>query len=150
MLLWLWCRPAPVALIWPLAWELPYAATAALKRQKTNKQTKSSLGYFVVEALGNCLNTGNYSEIRIIKLNDVIFFQHDSDQTPEFQIKNASSGALRPSQASPFSLFLLCQHRSPNPIPTPAPPYPELGHPVIGLPGRMVPWASRLCHPVSC
>ena len=29
---WLWCRPAPVALIQPLAWELPYAcAGAALK-----------------------------------------------------------------------------------------------------------------------
>ena len=24
-LLWLWCRPAPAALIQPLAWELPYA-----------------------------------------------------------------------------------------------------------------------------
>ena len=24
----------------PLAWELPYATSAALKRQKTNKQTK--------------------------------------------------------------------------------------------------------------
>ena len=33
-LLWLWGRPAAVALIHPLAWELPYAAGAALKRQK--------------------------------------------------------------------------------------------------------------------
>ena len=30
-LLWLWCRPAAVAPMWPLAWELPYAADAALK-----------------------------------------------------------------------------------------------------------------------
>ena len=30
-LLWLWCRTAAVALIRPLAWELPYAAGAALK-----------------------------------------------------------------------------------------------------------------------
>ena len=30
-LLWLWCRPAAAALIRPLAWELPYAADAALK-----------------------------------------------------------------------------------------------------------------------
>ena len=30
-LLWLWCRPAAVAPIHPLAWELPYAAAAALK-----------------------------------------------------------------------------------------------------------------------
>ena len=34
-LLWLW--PAVAALIWPLAWELPYAMGAALKRQKTKK-----------------------------------------------------------------------------------------------------------------
>ena len=36
----LWCRPAAVALIPPLAWELPYAAGTALKSKKqTNKQT---------------------------------------------------------------------------------------------------------------
>ena len=33
-LLWLWCRLAAVALIQPLAWELPYAASATLKRKK--------------------------------------------------------------------------------------------------------------------
>ena len=32
--LWLWCRPAAVVLIRLLAWELPYAAGAALKRTK--------------------------------------------------------------------------------------------------------------------
>ena len=32
-LLWLWCRPAAAALIQPLAWELPYAVSAALKNQ---------------------------------------------------------------------------------------------------------------------
>ena len=38
--LWLWCRPAAVAPIGPLVWELPYATGVALKRQKqTNKQT---------------------------------------------------------------------------------------------------------------
>ena len=36
VLLWLWCRPAAVALIQPLAWKLPYAAGAALK--ETNKK----------------------------------------------------------------------------------------------------------------
>ena len=30
----LWWRPAPAALIWPLAWELPYALGMALKRKK--------------------------------------------------------------------------------------------------------------------
>ena len=33
-LLWLWHRPAPVALIQTLAWELPYAAGAAPKSSK--------------------------------------------------------------------------------------------------------------------
>ena len=39
-LLWLWCRPAAVALFWPLAWEPPYATGVALKRKK-----KSPRGY---------------------------------------------------------------------------------------------------------
>ena len=33
-LLWLWRRPAATALTRPLAWEPPYAAGVALKRQK--------------------------------------------------------------------------------------------------------------------
>ena len=33
----LWCRPAPVAPIQLLAWELPYASTLALKSKKQNK-----------------------------------------------------------------------------------------------------------------
>ena len=37
VLLWLWCRLATAALIWPLAWELPYALGAALKKQKIPK-----------------------------------------------------------------------------------------------------------------
>ena len=45
MLLWLWRRPAAVAPIRPLDWELPYAAGAALKQtnnKKPPKKTKSS------------------------------------------------------------------------------------------------------------
>ena len=33
----LWCKMAPAALIPPLAWELPYAAGAVLKRKKKRK-----------------------------------------------------------------------------------------------------------------
>ena len=33
-LLWLWCRPAVAAPVQPLAWELPYAAGAALKKKQ--------------------------------------------------------------------------------------------------------------------
>ena len=32
-LLWLWCRPAAAAPIRPLAWELPHAVGAALKKK---------------------------------------------------------------------------------------------------------------------
>ena len=37
-LLWLWCRPAAVAPIRPLAWEPSYAEGVALKRQKKKKK----------------------------------------------------------------------------------------------------------------
>ena len=36
----LWCRLATTALIQPLAWELPYAAGAALKGPKRKKERK--------------------------------------------------------------------------------------------------------------
>ena len=36
----LWCRPAAIALIRPLAWEPPYAVGAVLKRQKKKKKKK--------------------------------------------------------------------------------------------------------------
>ena len=39
-LLWLWCRPAAIPLIGPLAWEPPYAAGTTLK---TNKKVKCVL-----------------------------------------------------------------------------------------------------------
>ena len=39
-LLWLWCRPAAGSSVQPLAWELPYAKDAALKRQKKQNKTK--------------------------------------------------------------------------------------------------------------
>ena len=40
-LLWLWCRLSAVALIRPLAWELPYAAGAAIKSEKRKKQKQN-------------------------------------------------------------------------------------------------------------
>ena len=39
-LMWLWYRSAAIALIQPLAWEPPYAAGLALKRQKEKKEKK--------------------------------------------------------------------------------------------------------------
>ena len=51
-LLWLWHRPAAVAPIGPLAWEPPYAAVLALKRQETknkNKKQNKTLARCVLE-----------------------------------------------------------------------------------------------------
>ena len=44
-LLWLWSRSAATAPIRPLAWELPYAMGAALKRQKKNAMHNLALGF---------------------------------------------------------------------------------------------------------
>ena len=46
-MLWLWCRLAPAALIGPLARELPYAASAAVKRKKKYVKIVSHLEKFV-------------------------------------------------------------------------------------------------------
>ena len=40
-LLWLWCRQAATAAIRPLAWELPYAAGAALKKEKNKNKNET-------------------------------------------------------------------------------------------------------------
>ena len=40
---WIWCRPAAVALIGPLAWEPPCAVGAALKRRKTKDKKKKKV-----------------------------------------------------------------------------------------------------------
>ena len=39
-MLWLWHRPAATAPVRPLAWEVPYAMGAALKRLKKKKKKK--------------------------------------------------------------------------------------------------------------
>ena len=62
VLLWLWCRPAAVAPIRPLAWEPPYAAGVALKIKKFKKKFKKldwngfkrvvlGIGYMIVFSL---------------------------------------------------------------------------------------------------
>ena len=40
-LLWLWCRLAAAVPIRPLAWELPYATSAAMKRKEKKKKRTS-------------------------------------------------------------------------------------------------------------
>ena len=40
-LLWLWYRLASIALIWPLAWELPYTVGAYLERKEKKQKNKT-------------------------------------------------------------------------------------------------------------
>ena len=40
--LWLWHRTAVGTSIWPLAWQLPYAKDAALKKKQKNKKKKQN------------------------------------------------------------------------------------------------------------
>ena len=61
---WLWWRPAAVAMIRPLAWEPPHAASAALKRQKTKKQkTKTKKQRVSLAGLGTPGLFGSNSEV---------------------------------------------------------------------------------------
>ena len=46
-LLWLWHRPVADPLIRPLAWKLPYATGAALKKKKKIKHTNFKLILFL-------------------------------------------------------------------------------------------------------
>ena len=50
--LWLWYRPAAVTLIWPVAWESPYAMGVALKRilkkRKKENKNKSMLHFWML------------------------------------------------------------------------------------------------------
>ena len=57
VLLWLWRSPAATALIGPLAWEPPYAAGTALKRQKKAPPPTKSIhlennGKFIANTYG--------------------------------------------------------------------------------------------------
>ena len=54
----LWCRPAAVALIGPLAWELPYAAGVALKQNKTKKIEEEKLPWSNGSGRANVIQFG--------------------------------------------------------------------------------------------
>ena len=56
MLLWLWCRLVATAPTGPLAWELPKAASAALKRQQRKEKEKNDI---------NCLEDSRYKFLEL-------------------------------------------------------------------------------------
>ena len=49
-LLWLWCRWASVAPIRPLAWELLYAVSVALKKYKKKKKREKRKSLFGIKS----------------------------------------------------------------------------------------------------
>ena len=66
-LLWLWCRPAAVAPIQPLAWELSYAVIMALKRPKKKKKERAGIVQFPeCESEPHFLNLGRLLGIWIL------------------------------------------------------------------------------------
>ena len=69
VLLWLWHRPAAVALIQPLAWELPYAAGTALKSQNGKKKKKKRIKENPEQEcyLLNFLNAFKIPELKLYK-----------------------------------------------------------------------------------
>ena len=80
MLLWLLCRPATVALIRPLAWELPYATGAALKKNK--KQNRNSIRIFkCLRPVRWKINTA--SEIIILIINIYLAYYNADNSTRE-------------------------------------------------------------------
>ena len=48
-LLWLWCRPGAAALIGPLAWEPPYATSAALEETKKKKKESTKVKLYLAQ-----------------------------------------------------------------------------------------------------
>ena len=61
-LLWLWYRPAAIALIQPLAWGPPYAEGAALKRPKKKKKNQTRREWAMLQGSRNCLLISNTFE----------------------------------------------------------------------------------------
>ena len=68
MLLWLWCRPAAVAPIGPLAWEPPYATGSALKSQKKKREYHISVILVTFNSKNQNSTNSNYCERRKIIL----------------------------------------------------------------------------------
>ena len=74
MMLWLWCRPAATAPIWPLAWESPYAMGAALRIQKKKKKIKCFIStcYIQQSEAKNKINRNTHTHYKK-QLGKIIF-----------------------------------------------------------------------------
>ena len=92
-LLWLWHRPAAAAPIQPLAWELPYAASATLKsknKQKTQKTTAPPTVYLHIKKhFKSCFSTLMSINRRMdregmVHIYNGILFGHKKNETMPF------------------------------------------------------------------
>ena len=89
VLLWLWCRPAAIALIQPIAWEPPYATGVALKSNNNNNNiapiflqecTEMTLRNHVPERLYN------YKLPKMLKYIQMLYVPRKKEYTPGFSI----------------------------------------------------------------
>ena len=71
-LLWLWCRPAAIALIQPLAGELPYATSMALKTKKKGRKKEKDKP-FLTEFLTSINDNTNRQHIEDYLFEDFLF-----------------------------------------------------------------------------
>ena len=69
VLLWLWHRPAATAPIRPLAWELPCAMGAALKKTKDGKKKKHSATAVQIQTFSTLYE--NKTKIRYIQIDEI-------------------------------------------------------------------------------
>ena len=72
-LLWLWCTPAAIALIWPLAWEFPYAPHMPPPQKKERKKIefwfqRNRLALFSTATELIKVNLPEWSESMILKM----------------------------------------------------------------------------------
>ena len=65
-LAWLWGRPAAVAPVRPLAWELPYAAGAALKSKKTKTKKTFISSKGILPVLAEALETSSTHHVHAL------------------------------------------------------------------------------------
>ena len=107
--LWLWHRPAAVAPIQPLAWELPYALAVALKKKK--KKCCHDLNIHVEQAAGSPASMQGSSEEKkriLISTSELWPIAHLEGNPHGGE---SSAGTLNPStpQSGPYGMKFLCK-----------------------------------------
>ena len=112
-LLWLWHRPAVVALIRPLAWEPPYATGGALEKAKTRnkKQNKTK------KLLGTVVNFGYFPSCLAISFQEM-FIEHFfrgwecREQTRSTALETCMSDEWRKTVTNSYAEYMACQMRT--------------------------------------